>query len=44
MSLRAEQPLAFALGCLVGALVADLLMVGADVLGFALHWRAQGRA
>lgn len=41
MTLRAEHPLAFALGCMVGAVVADLLLIGGEVLGFAMHWRSQ---
>lgn len=41
MSVRTEQPLAFALGCCVGAVVADLLLIGGEVLARVMQWRAQ---
>lgn len=40
-TLRAQHPLTFAVGCLVGAVVADLLLIGGEVLATVLHWRGQ---
>lgn len=41
MSVRTEQPLAFALGVFVGAIVADLLLIGGEVLARVMQWRAE---
>lgn len=41
MSVRAEHPLAFALGCFAGAIVTDLLLIGGDVFAHLMHWRGQ---
>lgn len=41
MSVRTENPLAYAVGFLVGAIVADLLLIGGDVLARVMHWREQ---
>lgn len=43
MSVRADNPLAFAVGCLVGAIIADLLLIGGDVFATVMHWRAEWR-
>jgi hypothetical protein len=41
MSVRTEHPLPYAIGFLVGAVVADLFLIGGEVLGFVIKWRAK---
>jgi hypothetical protein len=43
VSVRTEQPLAFAFGMFVGAIVADLCLIGGELLAYAIHWRDQLR-
>ena len=40
MSVRAEHPLAVAFGFFVGAIVADLLLIGGDVWAQVAAWRS----
>lgn len=41
MSVRSEAPLAYAVGFLIGAVVADLLLIGGEVLARVMQWRAE---
>lgn len=41
MSVRSENPLAYAVGFLVGAVVADLFLIGGEVLAHVMKWRAE---
>ena len=42
-TMRSQHPLAFAVGCLVGAVVADLLLIGGELFGHVMHWRQEWR-
>lgn len=39
MSVRSEHPLAVAFGFFLGAVVADLLLIGGEVLAHVMVWR-----
>jgi hypothetical protein len=39
MSLRTEHPLPYAVGFLMGAVVADLFLIGGEVLAWVINWR-----
>lgn len=41
MSLRTEHPLPYAVGFLMGAVVADLFLIGGDLLARVIAWRSQ---
>ena len=43
VSVRTENPLAYAVGFLAGAIVADLLLIGADAFAYVMHWRGLRR-
>lgn len=41
MNLHVEHPLSVAFGFFLGAVVADLLLIGGEVLARVMQWRAQ---
>ena len=41
MSIRSEHPLPYAVGFLMGAIVADLFLIGGEVFAYVMKWRSQ---